>query len=134
EVAEFAVDLAHALAAVEVVAVLRTIAVARGPADDLDDLGPFLAEQMIVAFAQRRHAGGGNRRAIRSHRRTSSARRALAEETADRVRSAVGGALRVHRFIDDGVLQHALDIVAGLGERYALDPVDPVDAAVARIA
>src|SRR5690606_15591256 len=36
--------------------------------------------------------------------------------------------------VDLHILQHALDVVAGLGERHALDPLHGIDAAAARIA
>jgi hypothetical protein len=58
EVGQLAVDLAHALAAVDVVAVLAAVAVARGPRDDRDDLGPLGAEQVVVARPERGEAGG----------------------------------------------------------------------------
>src|SRR5882724_2873434 len=50
-------------------------------------------------------------------------------------------ALRCHRgaipkahAIDQQILHHALDIVAGFGKRDALDPVDRIDLGIARIA
>src|SRR5690606_35956528 len=52
EVAQLAVDLAHALAAIEIVAVFGTVAIAGRPADDLDDFRAFRAQQMVIARAQ----------------------------------------------------------------------------------
>ena len=74
---QFAIDLAHALAAVEVVAVLAAVAVAGGPRDDGDDLGPLGAEQVVVACAQRGEAGGGYRVLGRLQRRNSLTPRGL---------------------------------------------------------
>ena len=67
EMGQLAVDLAHALAAVDVVAVLAAIAIARRPADHLDDGGALAAEQVIVAGAQGGEAGGGDGRAVGLH-------------------------------------------------------------------
>src|SRR5690606_18862945 len=52
EEGEFAIDLAHALAPVYVVAVLAAIAIARGPAHHGHDLRSLGAEQMVIAGAQ----------------------------------------------------------------------------------
>src|SRR3546814_3499982 len=45
EEGEAAVDLTQPLAAIDIVAILAAVAVARGPTDDLDQLRAFLAEQ-----------------------------------------------------------------------------------------
>src|SRR5215471_10299260 len=50
-----------------------------------------------------------------------------------RSRAAEGAAAEAHA-VDLQVLQDALDIVARLRERYALDPVDRIDARIARVA
>src|SRR5262245_15488225 len=50
-----------------------------------------------------------------------------------RLEHQLGAAAEAHA-IDLQVLQDALDVVAGLGERNALDPVDRIDARVARVA
>src|SRR4051794_40330785 len=63
--------------------------------------------------------------------RISSARPALAEIEAQPV--ARRSALR-ERVVDDGVLEHALDIVSGLEEGDGLDPLHHVDSGKARIA
>ena len=42
------VDLAEALATVDVVAILRAVAIARRPADDFDHLGPFDRKQLLI--------------------------------------------------------------------------------------
>ena len=62
-----AVDLAHTLAAVEIVAVFGAIPVACCPANDLDDRGALGAEQVIVAGPQRRHSCGRDRWSVDSH-------------------------------------------------------------------
>src|SRR5690606_32697379 len=51
--ADAAVDLAQALLAVDVVAVLRAVAVARGPGHGLDQLGALEAHELIELDAQR---------------------------------------------------------------------------------
>ena len=52
------VDLAQPLAAIDVVAILRPVAIARRPGNHLDQLGPLVAEQLLIFGAQRRIAGG----------------------------------------------------------------------------
>src|SRR6185312_7119565 len=56
EKAQAAIDLAQALLAVDVIAVLRAIAIARGPGDGLDDLRPLDARQVAQLLAQPREA------------------------------------------------------------------------------
>ena len=43
------------------------IAIARGPTDDLDDFGAFLAQQMVITRAQSGHSLRCNRVALRFH-------------------------------------------------------------------
>ena len=57
EEADAPVDLAQALLAVQVVAVLGAVAVLRGPRDGLDDLRPFVVEQREQLGAQPRITG-----------------------------------------------------------------------------
>ena len=52
---EFPVDLAHFLAAIKVVAVLGTVAIACRPADDLDNRRTVCFEQLVVSCLQGRH-------------------------------------------------------------------------------
>src|ERR1044072_1138450 len=52
EEADAPVDLAQPLLAVEIVAVLRAVAVGRSPRHDLHDLGPFLAHERHQLLAQ----------------------------------------------------------------------------------
>src|SRR5882757_6102968 len=52
EIAHAAVDLAQALLAVDVVAVLRAVAVAGRPGHDLHDLGPLLAQERVQLLPQ----------------------------------------------------------------------------------
>src|SRR3546814_11563942 len=47
-----AVDFAQPLAAIDVIAVLAAVAVARGPTDDLDQLRPLFAQQRVIFGAQ----------------------------------------------------------------------------------
>ena len=69
--ADAAVDLAQALLAVEVVAVLGAVAVLGRPRHRLDDLRPLVVEQRHQLVAQALVAGGGDvvLRARRQHRR-----------------------------------------------------------------
>jgi len=48
QIAEPPIDLAQPLAAIDVVAILRTVAIARGPRDDLDQLRPLDPEQSLI--------------------------------------------------------------------------------------
>src|SRR3546814_148837 len=52
------VDLAQPLAAVDVIAILRTVAVARRPGDRLDELRTLGREQRVIFGAQRGESGG----------------------------------------------------------------------------
>src|SRR6185437_4020855 len=58
EIADAAVDLAQPLLAVDVVAVLRAVAVAGGPAHDLHHFRPLLAHQAVELLAHPREARG----------------------------------------------------------------------------
>src|SRR5262245_48742747 len=60
EEADAPVDLAQALLAVEIVAVLRAIAVGRRPRHDLHDLGPLLAHERAELLAQARETLGSH--------------------------------------------------------------------------
>ena len=85
------------------------------------------------AEAQAGHAGGRDRRSFGFHG-ALLARIRLAKEVAERIGPAIAGPIGVHRFIDHRVFQHSLHVAAGFHERDALDPVDPVHPAAARIA
>ena len=50
---QLAVDLAHALAAIDIIAILAAITIARCPADDCDNLRAFGSQKMIVASLER---------------------------------------------------------------------------------
>src|SRR3546814_2053968 len=53
EEAQAPVDLAQPLAAIDIVAILAAVAIARGPADHLHQLRPLAAQQRVIFGAQR---------------------------------------------------------------------------------
>ena len=54
------VNLAHPLAAIEIIAVLGAIPIARRPADDGGDLRALGAEQVVIACTDGGEASGGD--------------------------------------------------------------------------
>src|SRR3546814_4458828 len=60
EEAQAPIDLAQPLAAIDIVAILAAVAIARGPADHLHQLRPLAAQQRVIFGAQRGVAGGAD--------------------------------------------------------------------------